>query len=228
MRYPACTCSGQEHPSAGKSRSAPEIDAIEATVAFMGPGATGGATGIASQSFQVAPFDIFYTPDYDFMELYDNAVTSMNSYRGGPYQQAVSGLSWLNNEWYDGNAYQTYGFEYTPGSSGDMSWFVGDDYTWKVDHRALRPNGNVGQRVLPQEPMSIVMNFGMSPSFSTIYMANIAKLLPATMRFDYIRIYQDPNNEMVTCDPPGYPTTSFIKAHPEPCMYRFWTKQNFC
>jgi hypothetical protein len=74
--------------------------------------------------------------------------------------------------------------------------------------------------------MSVVMNFGMSPSFSTIYMANIAKLLPATMRFDYIRIYQDPDNEMITCDPPGYPTTSFIKAHPEPCTYPFWTKQN--
>ena len=29
--------------------------------------------------------------------------------------------------------------------------------------------------------MSVIMNFGMSPSFSTIYMANIAALLPATV-----------------------------------------------
>lgn len=219
MRYPACTCSGQDHPSPGNSRSAPEIDAIEATVAFMGPGATSGATGMASQSFQAAPFDIWYTPDYEYMEVYDNEVTGMNGYKGGPYQQAISGLTWLNNEWYNGNAYQTYGFEYVPGGSGDLSWFIGDDYTWKIDHRAIRPNGNVGQRVIPQEPMSVVMNFGMSPSFSTIYMANIAELLPATMRFDYIRIYQDPENEMVTCDPPGYPTTSFIQQHPEPCKW---------
>jgi beta-glucanase (GH16 family) len=183
----------------------------------MGPGQYDGATGVASQSFQAAPFDIWYTPDYEYLAVYDHAITGMNVYRGGPYQQAISGVSWLNNDWYDGKAYQTYGFEYNPGSSGDITWFVGDDYTFKIDHRALRPNGNIGQRVMPQEPMSVVMNFGMSNSFATVFLANLAQLMPATMRFDYLRIYQDPDNVMVTCDPPDYPTTEFIANHPEPC-----------
>ena len=216
MRLPACTCSNQDHPNPGKSRSAPEIDALEAQVGSLGPGAFDGETGAASQSFQVAPFDIFYQPDYNFVEVYDHAQTSMNSYRGGPFQEAFSAVTWLNNDWYDGNAYQTYGFEYMPGATGDLSWFVGDQYTWKIDHRSLRPNGNVGQRVIPEEPMSIVMNFGMSDSFAQVFLANLAELLPATMRFDYIRIYQDESNVQITCDPEDYPTTQYIQQHPSP------------
>jgi beta-glucanase (GH16 family) len=216
MRLPACTCKNQDHPTPGLSRSAPEIDALEAQMGFMGPGPFDKGTGSVSQSFQMAPFDIFYQPDYEFSEVYDRGVTGMNVYRGGPYQEAFSAVSWLNNDWYDGQGYQKYGFEYTPGAKGDISWFVGDDYTWKVDARAMRPNGNIGQRIVPEEPMSIVANFGMSNSFAQIFLANLAELFPATMRFDYIRIYQDPNNVQVTCDPPNYPTTSYINQHPEP------------
>ena len=215
MRLPACTCKNQDHPSPGLSRSAPEIDALEAQVGYFGPAYNGG-TGAVSQSFQVAPFDIFYQPDYAYTEIYDHAVTQMNTYQGGPYQEAYSGVSWLNDDWYDGQAYQKYGFEYNPGATGDVSWFVGDDYTWKLDGRSLRPNGNIGQRVVPEEPLSIVTNLGMGNSFAQIFLANIAQHFPATMRLDYIRIYQDPSNVQVTCDPPNYPTTEYIRAHPAP------------
>ena len=139
----------------------------------------------------------------------------MNSYKGGPFQQAASGLTNLNNDWYDGKQYQIYAFEYNPGSSGDVTWFVGQDPSWKLDARSVGPNGNVGQRVIPQEPMSMVMNFGMSTGFSSLNLTGIAPLLPATMRFDYVRIYQDPGSESVTCDPDGYETTSYINEHIE-------------
>jgi beta-glucanase (GH16 family) len=63
MKLPACTCSDEDHPTPGKSRSAPEIDALEGSVEFMGPGET-NAIGVVSQSFQAAPFDTWYMPDY--------------------------------------------------------------------------------------------------------------------------------------------------------------------
>jgi beta-glucanase (GH16 family) len=62
MRLPACTCNGEDHPTPGKSRSAPEIDVIEASVGLLD--AIGNQVGVVSQSFQVAPFDIWYQPDY--------------------------------------------------------------------------------------------------------------------------------------------------------------------
>jgi beta-glucanase (GH16 family) len=62
MRLPACTCNGEDHPTPGKSRSAPEIDVIEASVGSLD--ALGNQVGVGSQSFQVAPFDIWYQPNY--------------------------------------------------------------------------------------------------------------------------------------------------------------------
>lgn len=215
MRLPACTCKGEDHPSPGKSRSAPEIDAVEASVRFLQPNSQGGV-GQVSQSYQTAPFDIWYRPDYEFIEVYDHSITEMNSYQGGPFQEAVSGLTNLNNDWYDGKAYAKYAFDYKLGDNGWITWHVGDDETWTMDARSVGPNGNVGKRTIPEEPLSVIFNFGMSNSFAYINLDGIAKQLPATMRIDYIRIYQDEGKELMTCDPPGYETTDYIKKHPEP------------
>lgn len=126
----------------------------------------------------------------------------------------MSGMSNLNNDWYDGKEYQVYAFEYTPGATGDVTWFVGEDKTWTLDGRAIGPNGNIGQRVIPMEPMAVIMNLGISESFAPIN-ASIKNLMPGKMRFDYMRIYQDPDHVSVTCDPPGYETTEYIKKHPK-------------
>ncbi len=140
----------------------------------------------------------------------------MNAYKGGPFQQAISGLTNLNNDWYNGNQYQKYAFEYKTGNDGYITWYVGNDKTWSMQAPGIRANGNVGARVIPQEPLSIIANFGMSDTFAKIDAAQIAKELPAVMRIDYIRIYQDEGNTLVTCDPPGYPTTDYISKHPAP------------
>ena len=139
----------------------------------------------------------------------------MNVYTGGPYQQAISGLTFLNNDWYNGKQYQTYSFEYSPGPEGDIVWYVGTEKTWKMDARSLRPNGNVGQRIIPAEPMAMVMNFGMSSGFAQLNLTGLGASMPAKMRFDYVRIYQDPNSQNLGCDPQGYPTTSYIQEHAE-------------
>lgn len=215
MRLPACTCSGEDHPNPGSSRSSPEIDALEASVEYLDP-PVGAAVGSASQSFQVAPFDIFWRPNTDWMEIYDHRITHLNSYAGSTYQQALSGLSNLNNDWYDGKAYQIYGFEYKPGASdGYVVWNVGEEKTWKTNGMAVGPNGNVGQRVVPEEPLSLIVNFGMSNNFAMLNLTGLGPLMPAHMRLDYIRIYQDEDGEM-TCDPEGWETTQYIKEHPEP------------
>lgn len=137
----------------------------------------------------------------------------MNEYEGSVYQQAISGVTNLNNEWYEGNAYQLYAFEYTPGAQGKVTWFVGNTATWTFDARSVGPNGNVGQRVVSQEPMAIVVNFGMSSGFAALNLTGLGKLLPATMRIDYIRVYQNEDETVVTCDPQGYETTDYIANH---------------
>ncbi|KAK4999679.1 beta-glucan synthesis-associated protein [Elasticomyces elasticus] len=209
QKLPSCTCAGEDHPSPGTGRGAPEIDILEVSGDWGGMG-----VGVATQSYQVAPFDIFYYPNYNFMETPDYSTSFVNTYTGGPYQQAVSTTSMLNNSWYDGNMYQKYAFEYTPGSTSksEVAWFVGDGMTMRFDARAIGPNGNIGQRLVSEEPMSLILNLGISNSWVDINWA--ALKFPTVYRIDYVRWYQKEGESMVTCDPPGYETTQYIKNHP--------------
>ncbi|SMR59166.1 unnamed protein product [Zymoseptoria tritici ST99CH_1E4] len=210
QRLSTCTCSGEDHPTPGTGRGAPEIDIIEVSADWGGKG-----IGVATQSYQVAPFDVFWYPNYDFMETPNYQYSFVNTYTGGPMQQAVSTTTMLNNAWYDGKQYQKYSFEYTPGTGEDagIAWFVGDDEMMAIDGRAIGPNGNIQDRLVSEEPMSIILNLGISNGWTWI--ENDKLKFPAVMRVDYVRWYQPEGSEMVTCDPPGYETTEYIANHPE-------------
>lgn len=207
QKLSSCTCKGEDHPNAGTGRGAPEIDILEASVD------PNNRIGVVTQSYQVAPFDIFYRPNANFMAIPNYNTTQMNGYCGGPFQQAVSGTTLLNNGWYDGLAYQKYAFEYVPGnSSGKIAWFVGEDPSFIMDGRAIGPNGNAAARQVSQEPMSMILNLGISNSWSEVLIGDLK--FPTIMHIDYVRIYQKPGETSLTCDPPGYPTTEYIKKHP--------------
>jgi beta-glucan synthesis-associated protein KRE6 len=115
----------------------------------------------------------------------------------------------LNDDWYDGNLYQKYAIEYEPGKSdGKIAWFVGEDQSFMMDGRAIGQNGNVAARVVSEEPMSMVLNLGISTAWGEIVLDQLR--FHKIMRVDYVRIYQRPGQESITCDPPGYPTTEYI------------------
>jgi beta-glucanase (GH16 family) len=207
QKLSSCTCTGEDHPNPGTGRGAPEIDILEGSVDPT------NRIGVVTQSFQVAPFDVFWRPNSNFLAIPNYDTTQMNGYTGGPYQQAISGTTLLNNQWYNGSKYQTYAFEYIPGTStGKIAWFVGEDPSFIMDGRAIGPNGNVAAREVSQEPMSMVLNLGISGAWGEILMADL--VFPTIMHIDYVRIYQKAGQESITCDPPGYPTTEYIKNHP--------------
>lgn len=211
QRLPSCTCAGEDHPTPGTGRGAPEIDIAEVSANWGGQG-----WAVATQSFQVAPFDIWWYPNYEFMQTPNYNVSMVNTYTGGPYQQAVSTTSMLNNNWYDGKEYQTYAYEYAPGDDENayIAWSIGGEEMMKFDARAVGPNGNINQRIISEEPMSIIMNLGFSNNWVDIDWP--ALVFPTVMRIDYVRWYQKDGQQMVTCDPPGYETTEYIAKHPEP------------
>lgn len=172
-----------------------------------------------SQTYQIAPFDDFYYPNYAFVEIYNDSLTTMNTYTGGPYQQAFSAVSTLNNDWYEtptsgSGDFQTYAFEYVPGetTSSMIQWSVGGEPLWKLQAAALGPNGNIGARPISEEPMSIILNLGLSDSFAYIDWEQLD--FPFVMKIDYVRIYQS-GTASVTCDPPGWETTDYIANHPD-------------
>ena len=206
QRLSSCTCPEEDHPTPGTGRGAPEIDVLEA-------GASWGGLPIATQSYQVAPFDIWWQPDYEFTAFPNYSISYPNGYTGGPFQQAISATTNLNQMWYDGKAYQRYSFEYMPGE-GEGSyivWKVGGQTMFMMDGRAIGPNGNIQARQISEEPMSIVLNLGFSHSWTEITWDKL--VFPTVMRIDYVRWYQKKGMHSVTCDPPGFETTQYIKDH---------------
>ncbi|AAS53916.1 AFR545Wp [Eremothecium gossypii ATCC 10895] len=210
QKLSSCTCDGEDHPNPGVGRGAPEIDLLE--------GAMDDKVGVgtASQSLQVAPYDIWYIPDYDFIEIYNHSITAMNTYCGGPFQQAVSAVSTLNRTWYqfgEGAGYfQRFSLEYmNDEKDGYITWYIGDKATFTIYASALHPNGNVDWRRISKEPMSIILNLGISNNWAYIDWANL--YFPVTMSIDYVRLYQPSNAINVNCDPPDYPTYDYIQKH---------------
>jgi beta-glucanase (GH16 family) len=54
----------------------------------------------------------------------------------------------------------------------------------------------------------IIINLGMSPGFGDIDFAHLT--FPATMKVDWIRVYQLPGAKNIGCDPPDFPTAAYI------------------
>jgi len=175
QRLSRCTCPGSSnHPGPRHSdgtfvgRSAPEIDIIEAQASN-----TKGKNGHVSMSLQLAPFDSGYNltntaGSYDFYD--ENA--KLNSYTGSVYQQAASGLVQTKNEVYEdsGAQFDTWGFEYKPGGESDsyITWLNSGKPMWKLHTQAMGPDAatEIGQRLVPTEPMYVLLNLGVSSSFT--------------------------------------------------------------
>ncbi|KAF8645123.1 hypothetical protein AX16_007952 [Volvariella volvacea WC 439] len=216
QRVSACTCPGSDHPgpTVGTGRGVPEIDIIEAQID------TNRWQGEVSQSFQIAP----YNHNYEFVQtspetiVHNDSNTYINSYKGGPFQQAVSAVSWIGDEFYNDTGYAPYGFEWWSNpsrrSEGYITWFYNNQPTWTVTAASVGPDPvtQVSARLIPEEPMYVVLNLGMSPSFQRQDFRNLE--FPARMYIDYVRIYQrEDARDGVTCDPPSRPTSDYIERH---------------
>ncbi|KAH9841904.1 glycoside hydrolase family 16 protein [Rhodofomes roseus] len=217
QRTSACTCPGEDHPGPSTSvgRGVPEIDIFEAQVAA-------GWRGQASQSMQIAPYDDQYQfdTDTDVTTIFDSSITSFNTYLGAQYQQAVSGLTFINNSVYNDSEYATFGYEWYSNpkdrDAGFITWYSSGVESWKITSGSLGPDAKteVGQRLIPEEPMYIIINFGMSPSFQAQDWMHLE--FPSKMYIDYVRVYQRSDvSDGTTCDPPNYPTADYINKHAE-------------
>lgn len=65
------------------------------------------------------------------------------------------------------------------------------------------------------------MNLGMSRNFGFVDLEHLT--FPATLRVDYIRVYQDPDNVNIGCDPPDFPTKAYIDQYVDVYNYSAWT-----
>ncbi|KIS70932.1 putative glucan synthase subunit protein [Mycosarcoma maydis] len=222
QRLSRCTCnSSNDHPGPRHAdgtwvgRSAPEIDIIEAAASH-----TRGSRGHASMSAQIAPFNTGYnlTDGPGTTEFFSDDA-ALNSYTGSPLQQAASGLVYTKRGAYQETLgqFSSYGYEYNPGSDPDsyILWTLDGAPMWQLNSKALGPDAGtqISQRPIPYEPMYILLNLGISSSFTTVDWRHLN--WPAKMLVDYVRVWQVEGEENIGCDPENAPTAAYIEAHKE-------------
>ncbi|KAG8689951.1 hypothetical protein FRC09_012188 [Ceratobasidium sp. 395] len=71
----------------------------------------------------------------------------------------------------------------------------------------------IGARPVPEEPMYILANLGISEGFGAIDFEHL--VFPVYMLIDYVRVYQPSNKRNVGCDPPNFPTADYINTYIE-------------
>ena len=154
-------------------------------------------------------------------------------------------FSFFSFLWAEGADFGATGFEYwaDPGDrlNNFITWQVDGTPTYQLGASAMGPDtgpdgSQVGQRLIPEEPMSIILNLGISrecllsllshdvatdaprrtANWQTIDLATM--IFPAELRFDYVRVYQRKGSTNIGCDPKAYPTADYINNHIEAYM----------
>ncbi|ODN76413.1 glucosidase [Cryptococcus wingfieldii CBS 7118] len=220
QRISACTCEGEDHPgpSSNVGRSAPEIDIIEAQIILD------EARGEVSQSLQIAPFDDHYQWNNasDNFRMYDTDLSYWNTYLGGTTQQALSSLTRVPRDIYynqegESGKFGVFGVEYQAfpdhREDGYITWYSDNKTSWTLYGGTLAPNNKteIGQRMVPEEPLALIFNLHMSYNFQAVDLDHL--VWPNYHRIDYIRVYQKPDRISVTCNPDDYPTAEYIENH---------------
>ncbi|CAK5262481.1 unnamed protein product [Mycena citricolor] len=219
QKLSACSCPGSDHPGPDVTvgRGAPEIDILEAErnkIAVAGQ--------VVSQSAQFAPFNANYqyvNTTTASWQVFNSSISRANNYRGSGVQQAVSGLTEVPGTGFQGSGadFITYGFEYWSDpkdpSTGFITWQVNGTESISMGASAVGPDvdSKIGQRLIPVEPMSLILNLGTSPNWGTPDLTTM--VFPAEMRVDYVRIYQRDGETNLGCDPKDYPTKDYIDRH---------------
>ncbi|RPD77391.1 glycoside hydrolase family 16 protein [Lentinus tigrinus ALCF2SS1-7] len=219
QKLSACTCPDSDHPgpSVSKGRGVPEIDIFETQIDVS------RFVPEVSQSYQTAPYNYQYefVNTSDAAPIYDSSITKFNTYKGGVYQQAISAVSDIDSTAYAGQKYATYGFEWWSDPSkrndGFITWVANGQKTWTMNADAIGADDTVeiSQRIVPEEPMYIIFNLGMSPGFQKQDFKHLT--FPVQMYIDYVRVYQRDdvagNSDAQSCNPSSYPTADYIENH---------------
>ncbi|KAG8936064.1 hypothetical protein FRC02_004689 [Tulasnella sp. 418] len=218
QKLSACTCPGDDHPGPmvdGRfvGRGAPEIDIFEAEKDKNGPG------GVTSQSAQFAPFSAEYLYDAQYTTIFDSSRTIPNDFQGSATQQSISSLTNINDNWFQNNnpEFAVYGVEFVPNKEhrdqAQITWVSGGVPSWQLRAPAAGPDPSVeiGQRLVSEEPMAIVLNLAISEGYQTVDPSTLT--FPALLKFDYVRVYQRKGELNIGCDPEDRPTAQYIQDH---------------
>lgn len=188
-----------------QGRGSPEIDILESKVSVNDQGQS------VAQLFST----LHFAPKNPINCTYDHGVFSGNStswYADGDiYHDYIGGITEIDQSFFSG--FHIYRLEWEPLSS--IRWLLDGHLLLEIDQDALSPQHNaagesVGRRMISVEPTYLLFNLALSDSWST---PPSDLQFPATMKIDYVRVYQRPGMEQISCNPILFPTEDYIQAN---------------
>jgi len=113
--------------------------------------------------------------------------------------------------------FHTYGFLVEPNER--VVWYMDGEPLFEANQIALSPKQSpsnpdfyVGQRDVPSEPLSMLLNVAISDH--GVMNWNRHMEFPISMEVDYVRIYQDESKgHSLSCSPADHPTAEYIENH---------------
>jgi len=162
-----------------RGRAAPEIDVLEAQNCKRRE----NPRGCVSQSAQFAPFTAEYNHPYEPPAFTINSPdkTEPNAFRGSALQQSVSCISNVSDSTFadaddfgsEHGGFGVFGFEYQAHddpAQAYVAWVADGQRSHTITGEAVGPDpiAGVGQRLIPYEPMSVVLNLAVSEGFQTV------------------------------------------------------------
>ncbi|KAJ6551470.1 beta-glucan synthesis-associated [Mycena capillaripes] len=185
QRLSRCTCPGESHPGP-----------IHQDGSYVG---RRPKYKTVKERYRNLPFNAGYVwfNTSDNLVIADPTISAQNTYLGGAYQQATSVVTKTNQKCYEllDNCFSVYGIEY-------ISWITDNKPAWTIHQAGLAkdPKTEIDARPVPQEPLYILANLGMSTNFGPVDVEHIT--FPTTLSLDYVRVYQYEDQINIGCDPP--------------------------
>lgn len=229
QRASACTCKGQPHPGPKNNvgRGAPEIDILEAQVDWRGYGTASQSIQIAPFDYRWNWNNMtsdgleIYNSSMTTLNLWKGAATQESAsavsimqdcYEEERYEtfgyEYTPGGGPDSRECGDGSRLQRTLQDRIEKSvlmnllpSPEITWSIGGKPTWTLKAGAFPPDSRteVGQRLISEEPMYMIMNLALSPAFQALQFNKLQ--FPGTFYIDYVRVWQEKGKTDITCDP---------------------------
>ena len=170
---------------------------------------------------------------------YGSQASINSAYYGSPSGDAISAFLPTSRDLY--SAQHVVRLEWVAGSAGYLRWFLDDEFFFEIPAESLEQDlPELSPRMLPEEPMYLILNTAMSPTWSTVCHETdvwkagaeqrcppgsehdpkgCCKIFPASLEVDWIRVYQDDKvtrddvyarEHPLSCSTPKYPTEEYI------------------
>jgi hypothetical protein len=92
-----------------------------------------------------------------------------------------------------------------------ITWISSGVVAWTIRQEGMAADTavEISDRPVPQEPLYIIANLGMSTNFGDVDLEHLT--FPTVLTMDWVRVYQPSNAINIGCDPADFPTAAYIE-----------------